>query len=86
MKQKWEEYQEDHLDTANIVQQGLNKLADYQNRVDDVLAYVLAMGIFTSIFISVLLAYIRNTKFHQLSIHQLNFTGMKISDCMSSQV
>ena len=47
MKQKWEEHQEDHPDTANIVQQGLDKLADYQNRVDDVPAYVLAMGNFT---------------------------------------
>ena len=50
MKQKWEEHQEDHPDTANIVQQGLDKLADYQNRVDDVPAYVLAMGNFTSNF------------------------------------
>ena len=63
MKQKWEEHQEDHPDTANIVQQGLDKLADYQNHVDDVPAYVLAI-ISLQNFISVLLAYIRNTKFH----------------------
>ena len=44
MKQKWEEHQEDHLDTADIVQKGLNKLTDYWTRTDDVLAYVLAMG------------------------------------------
>ena len=44
MKQKWEEHQEDHPDTAYIVQKGLDKLADYQTRTDDVPAYVLAMG------------------------------------------
>ena len=44
MKQKWQEHQEDHPDTAYIVQKGLNKLVDYQTHTDNVLAYVLAMG------------------------------------------
>lgn len=44
MKQKWEEHQDDHPDTAGIVQKGLNKLADYHNHADNVPAYVLAMG------------------------------------------
>ena len=44
MKQKWEEHQDDHPDTAGIVQKGLNKLADYHNHADNVPAYVLAIG------------------------------------------
>ena len=79
-----EEHQEDP-DTAKIVQKGLDKLADYQNCVDDVLAYVLAMGNFTSNLISVLLPHTRDINFYQLSIHQLNFTDMKISDHTSLQ-
>ena len=43
MKQKWEEHQDDHPDTAGLVQKGLNKLADYHNHADNVPAYVLAM-------------------------------------------
>ena len=44
LKSKWEEYQEDHPETAHIVQPGLDKLADYHTRAGLVLAYVLAMG------------------------------------------
>ena len=43
MKQKWEEHQDDHPDTAGIIQKGPDKLADYCNCADNVPAYVLAM-------------------------------------------
>ena len=44
MKHKWAEHQDDHPDSVHIVQKGVDKLANYHNRVDDVLVYVLTMG------------------------------------------
>ena len=44
MKHKWAEHQDNHHDSAHIVQKGLDKLANYCDQVDNVLAYVLAMG------------------------------------------
>ena len=44
MKHEWAEHQDNCPDSAHIVQKGLNKLADCCDRVDDVPAYVLAMG------------------------------------------
>lgn len=45
LTQKWEEYQEEHPETFDIVQKGLNKLDEYHDRADAVPAYVLAMGV-----------------------------------------
>ena len=44
LKSKWNEYQEEHPETAHIVQPGLDKLAEYCTHAGLVLAYVLAMG------------------------------------------
>ena len=44
LKSKWEEYQEDHPETAHIVQPGLDKLTDYCTHAGLVPAYMLAMG------------------------------------------
>jgi hypothetical protein len=40
----WEEYQLDDPNTEAIIQEGLNKLQAYNERVDLVPAYILAMG------------------------------------------
>ena len=43
MEHEWAEHQDNHPDSAHIVQKGLNKLANYHNWVDDVPVYVLTM-------------------------------------------
>ncbi|KAJ7161812.1 ribonuclease H-like domain-containing protein, partial [Mycena crocata] len=40
---KWEQMQLDHPELADIIQKGLDKLGSYQERVESVPAYVLAM-------------------------------------------
>jgi hypothetical protein len=45
--QKWEECRDDAATPAqfyDVIQAGLDKLEDYQGRIDDTPAYVLAMG------------------------------------------
>jgi hypothetical protein len=44
LKQKWKEYIEDNPEAASIVQEGLDKLDDYQDRTTFVPAYILSMG------------------------------------------
>lgn len=44
LRTKWEEYQDEHPETQHIIQPGLDKLAEYRNCIELVLAYVLAMG------------------------------------------
>jgi len=44
MKNVWMEHQGKNPDSANIIQDGLDKLEDYHDRMDDVPAYVLAMS------------------------------------------
>jgi hypothetical protein len=44
---RWEEHRDDSETPAkfyNVIQAGLDKLEDYQERTDDVPAYVIAMG------------------------------------------
>ena len=41
---RWEEYQVSHPETHDIIEKGLEKMAEYKNRMDLVPAYVLAMG------------------------------------------
>ncbi|KAK7025777.1 hypothetical protein R3P38DRAFT_2442672, partial [Favolaschia claudopus] len=42
MISQWEKQQTRHPETADIVQQGIDKLDNYRERVEDVLAYVLS--------------------------------------------
>ena len=42
--QRWEEYQVLHPETYDIIEKGLEKMAEYKNHMDLVPAYVLAMG------------------------------------------
>lgn len=42
--QRWEEYIEDNPEHAQVIQQGLDKLSEYNDCAESVLAYVLAMG------------------------------------------
>ena len=40
----WQRYQQRHPETADIVENGLDKLRDYIDRLDNVPAYTIAMG------------------------------------------
>ena len=40
----WGRYQQSHPETADIVENGLDKLRDYIDRLDNVPAYTIAMG------------------------------------------
>jgi len=44
MTNTWKAHQEMHPETYDIVQEGLDKLEAYHERVDLVPAYILAMG------------------------------------------
>ena len=44
LRTKWEEYQDEHPEMQHVIQPGLDKLAEYQNHIELVPAYVLAMG------------------------------------------
>lgn len=44
LKLKWKEFIEDHESFACIVTKGLEKLEDYEERIDFIPAYILAMG------------------------------------------
>ena len=44
LAQHWEEYQVSHPETHDIIEKGLEKMAEYKNHMDLVPAYVLAMG------------------------------------------
>ncbi|KAJ7137400.1 ribonuclease H-like domain-containing protein, partial [Mycena crocata] len=44
----WEQMQRDHPELADIIQKGLDKLGSYQERVEHVPGYVLAMRMFSS--------------------------------------
>jgi hypothetical protein len=55
MKNVWMDHQVKHPESADIVQDGLDKLDDYHDRMDDVPAYVLAMSVYLFIYHSVLL-------------------------------
>ena len=44
LAQRWEEYQIKHPEADEIVQKGLDKMAEYKNRMDLVPAYLLAKG------------------------------------------
>ncbi|KAJ7708100.1 hypothetical protein B0H17DRAFT_917296, partial [Mycena rosella] len=46
MIKAWEKQQEKHPETSNIIQKGINKLSNYQERIEDVPAYTLAMSTF----------------------------------------
>ena len=50
MKRVWKEHQVEHLETSDVVQEGLNKLDDYRDRADHVPAYVLAMYMYQFLF------------------------------------
>ncbi|KAK6969568.1 hypothetical protein R3P38DRAFT_2814139 [Favolaschia claudopus] len=50
MISQWEKQQTRHPETADIVQQGINKLDDYRERVEDVPAYILSMRRFSYFF------------------------------------
>ncbi|KAJ7936280.1 hypothetical protein B0H13DRAFT_1589692, partial [Mycena leptocephala] len=43
MIKAWEKQQVTHPETADIVQQGIDKLESYRDRVEDVPAYILSM-------------------------------------------
>jgi hypothetical protein len=45
MIEKWEEYIQAYPNAHPIVQEGLDKVGTYQERADQVPAYVLAMGV-----------------------------------------
>jgi len=50
MAQVWKTYQEEHPETHNIVQAGLDKLDDYYDRTANTPAYVVSMSMFPSHF------------------------------------
>ena len=50
MKQVWKEHQVEHLETSNVVQEGLDKPDDYRDHADHVPAYVLAMCMYQFLF------------------------------------
>ncbi|KAK7021712.1 hypothetical protein R3P38DRAFT_2367908, partial [Favolaschia claudopus] len=43
MIKKWEQMQDDFPEAASIIQKGIDKLNEYQDRIEDVPAYTLAM-------------------------------------------
>ena len=49
MLNMWGQYQQSHPETADIVENGLDKLRDYIDRLDNVPAYTIAMGDFSSV-------------------------------------
>jgi hypothetical protein len=51
----WEEYQVEDPDMDAVIQEGLNKIGAYNERLDLVPAYVLAMGVFGSSYFYILL-------------------------------
>jgi hypothetical protein len=58
MTDVWKTHQADHPETSHIVQEGLNKLESYNERLDLVPAYVLAMGKY---FFSIMFDFIYHT-------------------------